>query len=157
MAKGAFSFKLEGSKKLQKALADLGKASRQRKVLRQSLNKASTPVNREAKRRAPRDTGTLRKSIGKVSRTYSGGSVVVVIGARTGFSYVDEFGNNHEPVNYAHLVEFGHAGPFPAEAHPFLRPAYESKEKQIQRIFNETAWEKIKKEAERVANKAKKK
>lgn len=27
---------------------------------------------------------------------------------------------------HAHLVEFGHGGPHPAPAHPFLRPAKES-------------------------------
>jgi HK97 gp10 family phage protein len=39
------------------------------------------------------------------------------------------------PRNYAHLVEFGHGGPHPAPAHPFMRPAFdEGKAAAIQAV-----------------------
>ena len=148
-----FSIDIQNEKKLQKALRDLGKASRQRTVLKKALNKASTPVNKEAKRQAPTRHKQLRKSIGKVSRTYKPSSVIVVIGPRVGYAFIDDKGYKHNPVKYAHLVEYGHGGPHPAPAHPFLRPAYDNKINEVNRIFNEEAWKNIRKEAERVRNK----
>lgn len=54
-------------------------------------------------------TGTLRKRIkAKKSRYEFGGWIV------------------EARAPHAHLVEFGHGGPNPAPAHPFLRPALES-------------------------------
>lgn len=38
---------------------------------------------------------------------------------------------------HAHLVEFGHAGPHPAPAHPFFRPAWDSTKPQIERNLEE--------------------
>ena len=32
---------------------------------------------------------------------------------------------------HAHLVEFGHAGPHPAPAHPFVRPAWDSVKEEV--------------------------
>lgn len=38
----------------------------------------------------------------------------------------------------AHLVEFGHAGPAPAPAHPFMAPAYENKKEEAKKVVIET-------------------
>jgi HK97 gp10 family phage protein len=32
---------------------------------------------------------------------------------------------------HAHLVEFGHGGPHPAPAHPFMRPAWDSSKREV--------------------------
>lgn len=34
---------------------------------------------------------------------------------------------------HAHLVEFGHGGPHPAPAHPFVRPAWDGVREQVKR------------------------
>ena len=46
---------------------------------------------------------------------------VAIVGIRRGVSPA-----GFEPGNYAHLVEFGHAGPRPAPAKPFMLPAAEA-------------------------------
>lgn len=34
---------------------------------------------------------------------------------------------------HAHLVEYGHGGPHPAPAHPFVRPAWDGMKEQVKR------------------------
>ena len=70
-----------------------------RKQVKRSAGKAMTPVNRDAKKLAPKDTGYYRKSIGKKQKTYSRTKAVWTgIGPRKG-----------KPHAYlAHLIEFGY-------------------------------------------------
>lgn len=65
---------------------------------------------------APVRSGRLQKTIAIRKRGY-GTSVSVEVGAI------------NSPV--AHLVEGGHGGPKPAPAHPFLEPAAQSVEEQV--------------------------
>jgi len=70
-----------------------------RKHVGKSAGKAMTPVARDARSRVPKETGALRKSIGKRKRTYSRQKTVfVAVGPRAG----------KEHASIAHLVEFGH-------------------------------------------------
>lgn len=128
---------LTGLDQSLKLLQGLKQGVRNR-ILRAALSKATTPMLKTAKRLAPVETGLLRKSIGRKVKTYaSTGSVVVVIGPRTGFRReVTVRGRKmiRNPVKYAHLVELGHGGPSPAPAHPFLRPAWDNHKAQAQRI-----------------------
>lgn len=71
-----------GDKKLQRKLRRLELAI-QKKIVRQSINRAMLPVRNKAKQYVPVDSGRLRDSIKRVSRTRRGkASARVVTGTR---------------------------------------------------------------------------
>ena len=80
------------------------------------------PIHDQMKANASSDpaiiTGALYRSIriGSVRRRRSGGKSVTI-----GVHHTDE------GAYYANPVEFGHGGPAPAPAHPFVRPAYDAR------------------------------
>ena len=114
---------LSGHKKLQREFRRLSGAT-QRRIVRRPLAAALTPITKEAKRRVPVKTGSLKKSIGKVVKMFRG-AVWGGVGPRADgkFTYTDEQGNRHIPANYAHLVEFGTEETRPQ---PFLRSAFDA-------------------------------
>lgn len=88
-----------------------------------AMLKAGRRVVRAAKKRVPKNTGQLKKSLGMKRKLYRrSGTIVAIVGPRTGFRAVVN-GKPHDPAKIAHLVELGHAGPHAASAKPFLRPA----------------------------------
>ncbi len=108
-----------------------------KKTLKDAIGAASKVVLWEARRRAPRGSGLLRKSLGRKVKVYRNSGVVVgIIGPRTGFKIqvgVRIRGKNAgkpiyaNPTQYAHLVELGTRR---SAAKPFLKPAFEgSREK----------------------------
>lgn len=113
MAAFAIKARIEGIEQVQAMLKNLTPAT-QRKVLRPALNAEGVKIRQAAKRNVPNVTGLLRKSLGKKSKTYTDGTVIVIVGPRRGFKRVID-GKPRNPVNYAHLVEFG------TKPH-FLRP-----------------------------------
>jgi HK97 gp10 family phage protein len=106
----------------------------QKKYSRRAMTKAGRVVIAATKPHVPVLYGALEESIGQRGKTY-GSTVITVIGARTGFDWVDENGNKHDPAKVAHLVEMGHGGPHAAGPHPFLRPGYDSTKGQCQVII----------------------
>ena len=108
----------------------------QKKHGRRALTKAGRLVIAAAKPHVPVRYGGLEESLGQRGRTY-GATVVSVVGARGGdkFTFIDPDGNKHVPAKIAHLVEFGHGGPHPAEPHPFLRPAYDETRQSTQGVI----------------------
>jgi HK97 gp10 family phage protein len=142
------------ARRIQKSLERLGRESRQRKVIARALGPATVPMNKDAKQRAPRDSGQYAKSIGRVTRQYRGsGSVIVVIGPRTGFAVTRADGSRHDPVKIGHLLEFGHGGPRPAPAKPHMRPAFDAHSESAQRIFRREFARQFDIEARRLAAK----
>lgn len=129
MARNAM--KLLGDKELERTFKTLGERV-QRKVLRQAVNTAATPVVKAARAKAPKDSGLLKKSLGKKLVTNKkAGVVTAVVGPRR--NVVGEHdGKPRKPSRYAHLVEKGHidgdGNHVPAQ--PFLRPAMEETEAQ---------------------------
>jgi len=101
----AFQARIEGVEALQKMLKQFTLAC-QRRILRPALNNEGTKVLKAARRNINPDTGLLRKSLGKKTKTYPDGGVVVIVGPRYGFKQVIK-GKGKNPVNYMHLVEFG--------------------------------------------------
>ena len=67
-----------GSKKLQRKLEKLDIAL-QKKIVRQSINRAMLPVRERAKQYVPIDTGNLRDSIKRISRTRRGKAAARII------------------------------------------------------------------------------
>lgn len=82
------------------------------------------------------DLRLLKRSITVKVKTYRGGdSAVAIIGPRTGMKaqigVVSRGPNKGKPImedpsKIGHLVEFGHGGPHPAPAHPFVRTGFEA-------------------------------
>src|SRR4051812_39168403 len=117
---------VKGAKELERVFRTLGDRV-QRKVLRQSVNAASTPVVKAARSKAPKQSGLLRKALGKKVKSYAASETAVgIVGPRN--NVVGEFkGKKRWPAKYAHLVEGGHidenGNPVPPQ--PFLRPAFD--------------------------------
>lgn len=164
------SGELTGLKDVLKALESV-KASVARRLLRTGLNTASTPMAKTAKRLAPKYHGTLRKSIGKIVKTYPNtGAVVVVIGPRKGFKRevavkkdkvfrhvrgrILKIANPApelltdlvDPIYYAHIVELGSIYHAPT---PFLRPAFDLHKDQLMRNLAEHVRKGIEKAAKK--------
>ena len=89
---------------------------------RRILEAAARPIHQQMKANASRDpkiiTGVLSRSIriGPVKkRRQSGKSITIGVHRKEEGAY------------YATPVEYGHGGPAPAPAHPFIRPAYDTR------------------------------
>ena len=91
-------------------------------VARRILEAAAQPIHQQLKANAAKDpkiiTGVLNRSIriGPVKkRRKSGKSITIGVHRKEEGAY------------YATPVEYGHGGPAPAPAHPFIRPAYDTR------------------------------
>ena len=91
-------------------------------VARRILEAAAKPIHQQMKANASKDpkiiTGVLNRSIriGPVKkRRKSGKSITIGVHRKEEGAY------------YATPVEYGHGGPAPAPAHPFIRPAYDTR------------------------------
>ena len=91
-------------------------------VARRILEAAARPIHQQMKANASKDpkiiTGVLNRSIriGPVKkRRRSGKSITIGVHRKEEGAY------------YATPVEYGHGGPAPAPAHPFIRPAYDTR------------------------------
>ena len=94
------------------------------------LGNAAQPIHAQMKRNASSDpriiTGNLNKSIligGVKKRRYGGQTITIGVH----HSETDAF--------YANPVEFGHGGPAPAPAHPFVRPAFDVRQDEAYSII----------------------
>ena len=101
-------------------------------VARTILQQAAQPIHTQMKQNASSDpaiiTGALHRSIriGKVRKRQSGGQTIT-IGVH--HSEADAF--------YANPVEYGHGGPAPAPAHPFVRPAFDTRQDEAYNIIRD--------------------
>jgi HK97 gp10 family phage protein len=126
------------------------KVSARNKAIRKGLTVGARIVQKAAKANCKTKTGhgVLRKSIGqkvKIPRANPRTKAkakpgYAVIGPRRKFKQqVGTYTRGpragqpkyEDPANIAHLVEFGHGGPHPAPAHPFMRPAWHSSKAKV--------------------------
>lgn len=113
----------------------------QRKVVRQAVSAALTPLNKEMKRQAPKDTGTLKKSIGKKIKTYKNDGVVWgAVGVRSGFATTID-GKHVNPRLYVHLVE---------NLTGFMRRAFDLTRRQVLSILGKKLGSGIEREAKKL-------
>ena len=146
------SMQLLGDKELTKTLKTLGERV-QRKLLRQAVNAASTPVVKAARSKAPKQSGLLKKSLGKKIKTYPAKMTVVgIIGPRTEISGEYD-GKKRVPWRYAHLVEGGHIDEQGnvIGLKPFLRPAYDETQGQALQVLKNKLADGVVKEAKKGA------
>lgn len=152
MSKSDIKIDLRGDKELKHLLETLPSRVA-KKGLRKALNLASTPMLKDAKSKARRDTGLLRRSLKKKIKTYSSGVVVCLIGPDRNVVETDENGKRKRPANYSHLIEKGHKGKRPAPAYPFLRPAYVANQHGSLAIAKRVLLETLKAEAAKLKGK----
>ena len=101
-------------------------------VAKRILEAAAEPIHEQMKANASKDpkiiTGVLNRSIqiGKVrKRRASGKSITIGVHRKEEGAY------------YATPVEYGHGGPAPAPAHPFIRPAYDTRQDEAYEIIRD--------------------
>lgn len=113
----------------------------QKNVLTGAVRAGTKPIVDEAKSNVPKDTRNLEKSIGVVKRREKDKSKVR-------FSVTPRRGGKFDGF-YAHMIEFG-TSKMPAQ--PFMRPAFESQDKQSIEAAKEYMAKRIDKEAEKAKN-----
>ena len=100
-------------------------------VAKRILEEAAKPIHDQMKTNASRDpqiiTGALHRSIriGPV-RKFRNTARRITIGV-----------HRKEKAYYATPVEYGHGGPAPAPAHPFIRPAYDTRQDEAYEIIRQ--------------------
>jgi len=96
------------------------------------LLKGAKQIRDYAKVNAPvGPTGNLKKSL--IAKTLKRrGSAMDALGLGQGNPAPAIAGVNYRIAPHAHLVEYGHGGPHPAPAHPFLRPAWDWNKDRVQ-------------------------
>ena len=103
-------------------------------VTRRILEAAAEPVEAQMKANASKDpqiiSGKLHDAIhtGKVKKRSNGGKRITI-----GVHRADWDDEDYYPA----YVEMGHAGPGPAPAHPYIRPAYDVTEDQAYEIIRQ--------------------
>jgi HK97 gp10 family phage protein len=142
---------MSGFRELDKALAQLPKATA-RNVLRRTLIKAGEPIAEEARLLAPVDSGDLRESIqvstrvkNKVGRAEFSAALRAGLGKQAAVSALRTARREAKGeasfaeavigpargkgvIRYAHLVEFGGVHNRPPK--PFMRPAWDTRQRQ---------------------------
>ncbi len=148
--------RIEGLQEIREKLQILKRQSTRNKVMRRALTAATKPVLESMRDRCP--TGQhqiLRRALGRITKTYRGSTIVVILGVRRGFKTLVGFRKTgkhafqpvyEDPALIAHLVERGHGGPHPAPPHPFARPAWDEHKSRVPGAVAAEAWKGIKEE-----------
>ena len=116
------AIELRGFDDLQNDLINMAAALEQGPGVSRALQAGALPIEEQMLHNASRNpkiiTGNLHESIktGTVKKKRDGGKRITI-------------GVHHKErgAYYANPVEFGHGGPAPAPAHPFVRPAFDVK------------------------------
>ena len=114
-------FELRGTTDLENDLTNMGAALENGPGVNRALKAGAVPIETQMLMNASHDpkirTGNLHDSIhtGNV-RTKNGRKQITI-----GVHYKEH------SAYYANPVEYGHGGPHPAPAHPFVRPAFDTK------------------------------
>jgi len=116
------TYKITGGKALDKALSQIP-IKFEKRIAKSAIRAGANVILKDARLRAPQDTGTLKKSLRVVSRSRRVGDAVVSVVTRSGKKWTAKGMNAW----YAGKVEFGSKG---IPARPFLRPALDSKAKE---------------------------
>ncbi len=108
MPRTRLSLTIEGMDELVASLAQFGSKTTAKRIMRGAMNKAAQVLVKAARRKAPKETGLLRKALTKTVAA-KGLSMTAIIGAdatRTGPDPVKR--RPRVATNYVHLAEYGH-------------------------------------------------
>lgn len=130
------AIELRGFTDLQNDLLNMAAALDQGPGVNRALKAGAVPIEQQMLHNASTDpkiiTGDLHDSIrtGNVRKKGDGGKKITI-----GVHYKER------GAYYANPVEFGHGGPAPAPAHPFVRPAFDTKSdeayEEIKRVLRD--------------------
>ena len=101
---------------------------------RRILTEAAQPIHQQMKANASKDpqprSGDLRKAlnIGKVKKSKKHGQHITIGVHRKDWDHEDY---------YPAYVEYGHGGPAPAPAHPYIRPAFDTRQDEAFEIIRD--------------------
>ena len=130
------AIELRGFDDLQNDMVNMAYALDQGAGVNRALKAGAVPIEEQMLHNASTDpkiiTDKLHSSIhtGKVKQRRGGGKQITI-------------GVHHSESGayYANPVEFGHGGPAPAPAHPFVRPAFDTRAEeafdQIKRVLRD--------------------
>ncbi len=116
------AIELRGFDDLQNDMVNMANALEQGPSVNRALRAGAAPIEAQMLHNASTDpkiiTGALHSSIhtGNVKKK-RGGRKQITIGVH----------HSEHKAYYANPVEFGHGGPAPAPAHPFVRPAFDTR------------------------------
>lgn len=129
---------LHGFDDLQHDMVDMAAALGQGAGVNRALKAGAVPIEDQMIRNASTDpkiiSGALHNSIhiGSVKRKRSGGKLITI-----GVHRKDWNNDDYYPA----YVEYGHGGPAPAPAHPFMRPAFDTRQEdayeEMKRVLRE--------------------
>ena len=115
------SVKLSGFDDLEHDLVNMANAMENGPAVNRALRAGAVPIEAQMKHNASTDpkiiSGDLHDSIhtGSIKGGQRGKRITIGVHHKEKGAY------------YANPVEFGHGGPAPAPAHPFVRPAFDTK------------------------------
>lgn len=123
---------LQGADDLRDDLTNMASAIEFGPGASRALEAGAVPIEQQMLHNASTDpqiiTGDLHDSIhtGKVKKRSSGGKAITI-------------GVHHKErgAYYSNAVEFGHGGPAPAPAHPFVRPAFDTRADEAYAIMKD--------------------
>ena len=130
--------KLQGFDDLEHDLTNMAAEIEFGPGVNRALKAGAVPIEEQMLHNASTDpkiiTGDLHDSIktGKVKKRREGGKAITI-----GVHY------NEKGTFYSNPVEFGHGGPAPAPAHPFVRPAFDTRADEAYEIMKGVLREEI--------------
>lgn len=130
--------KLQGFDDLENDLTNMAAEIEFGPGVNRALKAGAVPIEEQMLHNASTDpkiiTGDLHDSIkiGKVKKRREGGKAITI-----GVHY------NEKGAFYANPLEFGHGGPAPAPAHPFVRPAFDTRADEAYEIMKGVLREEI--------------
>jgi HK97 gp10 family phage protein len=151
------SVDIKGLKELQAALNQLPREV-QKRPLRAAVSAAAKVIQDEAKRRAPIDTGNLRKAVYRTrSRSGSGpGQETFLVAVKKGKAEyantarnrrLNRVGKKYQTQGEAYYWRFLEFGTAKMAAKPFLRPAFENKKQMAVDVLKQKLGDAITKTA----------
>lgn len=123
------SFKIEGTEDILNILEKSG-PRHARNLMRAAIHGVAGRITKDAKRRAPKDSGDLKKAI-KTKRKKSPPNAPV------SDVMVEHGGNAKHDAFYWRFQEFGTGGDNPQPEQPFIRPAAEEVRSDFENILKE--------------------
>jgi len=128
LSKGEF-IRIDGLEELDKRLRALPDKIN-RDIMGKALEDGAEIIRAEAEANAPYDGSSMGHHLKD--------NIKLSDVKRRGSSTEIQVGIDYKKVKHGHLVEFGHGGPKPAPAHPFMRPAFDTKKGEALHAIRET-------------------
>ena len=132
-------FEITGVEEVQKILDDIA-PKHARNLMRSTIQGVASEIAKQARRNAPKDTGTLKKSIKAKRKKSPPDRPVSEVYVKS-----DAF--------YWRFIEYGSKGPTAQPERPFIRPASEKIRSNFEKILTEQFGKKLEKKLAKEAKK----